>query len=304
MDALAGLAGGRAPVGLVYGSGFEDRTGLLDALALRYAILGNATRTVEAVKRPASLAALCAHAGIAHAAPERIAGPAGAWLEKRAGGSGGAHIRSVPDGASARRGHYMQPWLPGRPVSVAFLANGREARVLGFCEQWTDPAPGQPYRWGGAVRPANLFAPAAEAMTEAAGRVAAAVGLLGLNSIDFLVDGDDCVLLEVNPRPGATLDLFGDVFHQHVEAVRGALGQVPAVAPASAVAVAYARRRVVPPDDFAWPAWTADRQPGGAPVAPGAPLCTVLAEAEDRAAARALVLLRAPAILGLLEAAT
>ena len=39
-------------------------------------------------------------------------------------------------------------------------------------------------------------------------RVAAAMSLVGLNSADFLVDGERFWLLEINPRPGATLDIF------------------------------------------------------------------------------------------------
>jgi predicted ATP-grasp superfamily ATP-dependent carboligase len=140
-------------------------------------------------------------------------------------------------------------------------------------------------------------------MAAAARRLTAAVGLVGLNSADFLVNGEDCVLLEVNPRPGATLDLYGDVFHRHVEAVRGSLGYGSATPPAGAVAVVYCRRPVVLREDFAWPDWAADRQPGAAPAAKGAPLCTVLAEAPDAPAAQALARRRAAAILEMVEAA-
>src|SRR5579872_5588061 len=46
LDALQGLADGRSPVGLVYGSGFERRTFLLDAFARRHIVLGNSPDTV------------------------------------------------------------------------------------------------------------------------------------------------------------------------------------------------------------------------------------------------------------------
>ena len=38
--------------------------------------------------------------------------------------------------------------------------------------------------------------------------LARSLGLRGLNSADFLIEGDNAWLIEINPRPGATLDLF------------------------------------------------------------------------------------------------
>ena len=58
-------------------------------------------------------------------------------------------------------------------------------------------------------------------------RLARAIPLVGLNSADFLVDGDDFRLLEINPRPGATLDIFeppkGSLFALHIAACEGEL---------------------------------------------------------------------------------
>jgi predicted ATP-grasp superfamily ATP-dependent carboligase len=174
--------------------------------------------------------------------------------------------------------------------------------VLGLSAQWADPAPGRPFRYGGAMRPADIPARLGAAMAGAIGRLVSACGLVGMNSADFLVRHDGFHLLEINPRPGATLDVFADAagtcFHLHVQACRGALPPAAPVYPgASAAAVVYAPDRVVLRDSFVWPAWTADRQPPGRPVAADAPLCTVLAEAETADLARALVAARAAAIL-------
>ena len=45
-------------------------------------------------------------------------------------------------------------------------------------------------------------------MTETVELVAQAFRLKGLGSADFLVNGGEARLLEINPRPGATLDIF------------------------------------------------------------------------------------------------
>lgn len=303
---LAELAAERTAAGLVYGSGFEDRPGLLMALQRRYRLLGNSPATVRVVKRPASLAGLCKQAQVPHPPPQSAAGSGGQWLEKRPGASGGVHVRPLAPGAPARRGRYAQEKLPGQPISVVFVADGRRACVLGICVEWPDPAPGQLYRYGGAARPADLAAPLAEALTAASQRLVASTGLVGLNSADFVIDGTSFALLEINPRPGATLDLFtdpaGSVFRLHIEGCQGMLPRaLPRFAPAAAAAVVYARRAVTPPERFAWPDWAADRQPAGHKVAAGAPLCTVLAEAPEAAAARALVARRSVEILARME---
>jgi predicted ATP-grasp superfamily ATP-dependent carboligase len=300
LDGLDRLSAGRVPQGLVYGSGFEDRPGLIATLAERHDLLGNTAATVRAVKRPATLAELCARHDIPHPTLKRDTSDIGGWLEKRAGGSGGAHVRPARPGPPRER--YRQLRVDGDPVSALFLADGRRAVVLGFSAQWADPAPGRPFRYGGAVRPADIPAWLSAAMAGAIALLVPATGLVGMNSADFLVRDDGFHLLEINPRPGATLDLFagaaGTCFHLHVQACRGALPPAaPVYAGAAAAAVVYAPGRLVLRDDFVWPAWTADRQPPGLPVAADAPLCTVLAEAATADRARALVAARAAAIL-------
>jgi predicted ATP-grasp superfamily ATP-dependent carboligase len=288
LPALEDLAAARAPVGLVYGTGFEDRPALLQAVADRYPLLGNSPATVRKVKRPVALAALCRRLGIPHPPMSRDGAGEGPWLEKRAGGSGGGHVRPARQWPISSRRHYLQRQLPGRTIAALVLADGARSIVLGFTEQWAEHAPGLTYRYGGAVRPAEISSQAAAGMTDAIDRIVPEVGLVGLNSADFVLDEDDFHLLEINPRPGATLDVFSadSLFHLHVEASRGRLpAQAPLFTGAKAAAVVYTRRRVVLPPNFGWPPWTADWQPSGVLVRAGEPLCTVLADAEtpDRA---------------------
>jgi predicted ATP-grasp superfamily ATP-dependent carboligase len=105
-------------------------------------------------------------------------------------------------------------------------------------------------------------------------------------------------LIEVNPRPGATLDIFepaeASLFALHVDACRGRLPEnPPSFAGAAAAQTVYARRAIASMPPLAWPAWTADRQPPGTRVDAGAPLCTVLARAEAAGDAKQLVQERA-----------
>ena len=189
---------------------------------------------------------------------------------------------------------YFQRRVPGAPVSVLVLCDGREAQILGTSSQWTTPWPGMSFRFGGAVRPALEMPPELAALGEAATKIARALGLLGLNSVDFLVGAESYHLIEVNPRPGATLDIFADadgaLFAAHLAACRGHLPARPLVfTKAAATAIAYAPRELPSMPALAWPDWCKDRQRPGTYLRAGDPVCTVSAEAGSASAARALV---------------
>jgi predicted ATP-grasp superfamily ATP-dependent carboligase len=304
LDALDRLADGRAPMGLVYGSGFERRTSLLRAFAQRHTLLGNPPDVVGRTANPIVFAELCRRVHVPHPEIRDTAAPDGDWLEKRAGGAGGGHIRVATRGRAPRHGHYLQRRVAGRPISALFLADGRRSLVLGFSEQWADPAPGRPFRYGGAVQPAALAAAEASGMAEAIERLIPLIGLVGLNSADFLARGGEFDLLEINPRPGATLDVYSDLegalFHLHVQACRGWLPDVPPpFATAAAAAIVYVPRACTLPEGFVWPDWIADRQPSGIMVPAEGPLCTVHARTENAATARMLVRERSTAMLRL-----
>jgi predicted ATP-grasp superfamily ATP-dependent carboligase len=299
-QALAALVACQGePLGLVYGSGFEHQPHVLAELARDYRLLGNPPEVIARTKDPQFFAELCRALAIPHPEIRVAPAPDEHWLEKKAGGAGGVHIRQVRPGQRPRPGYYLQRRVAGRAVSAAFLADGREALVLFFSAQWTAPAAAAPFRFGGAVRPAALSPEWQEQLTAPVRRLAAALGLVGLNSADFLIQDNApphapgaFSLLEINPRPGATFDLAGaEAFRWHLEACLGRLPtKLPAYPDAAASGVVYTRRPVRLSARFSWPGWCSDRPAGGATCDEDAPFCTVHAKA--RTAGRALALLR------------
>jgi predicted ATP-grasp superfamily ATP-dependent carboligase len=300
LASLDRLAEGRQVIGVVAGTGFEDRPNLLGSIAARHVLLGNAPGVVAAMKDPFRFAETCARAGVPHPEVRRDRPAGGPWLHKRAGGSGGVHVAASTRRTAARPDRYYQRRVAGEPISAAFLATGGACRVLGLSRQWPDPAPNRPFRYGGASRPAPVIATRATEIGDAVARLVSHTGLCGLNSADFLVRQDGFDLLEVNPRPGATLDIIPglNMFRLHIDACLGVLpDESPAWPGAAAAATVYAQADICLPAGFAWPAWAADRQPPGEPVPRGAPLCTVLAEAADADTAERMVRDRATEIL-------
>jgi len=295
LAALEALASAKQPIGVVCGTGFEDRPHLLARIAERWRLLGNDPDVVATVKDPDTFGALCRHCDIAHpeTRPSPPADPAG-WLAKRRGGAGGSHIAMKAKPNAAHGDYYFQRATAGEPVSAQFLADGRRAVVLGFSTQWSSPTPARPFRYGGAVQPAALASRVADALTRAVERLAQAVPLTGLNSADFLVDRDEFRLLEINPRPGATLDIFepaeGSLFALHIAACEGELSAAPpCIDGARVAAIVYAERDIASFPALRWPDWAADRPRLGTAIKIGEPLCTVNATAATAAAAKALV---------------
>lgn len=304
LTALDSLAAGRNPMGIVCGTGFEDRPEFLDCLGQNWPLFGNPAETVKRIKDAASLAKSCERLAIPHPRWSNAPPTAANWLRKRRGGSGGLHVGATRDAAGD---HYWQEQVAGASISALVLGGEGAAMVLGLSAQWPDPLADAPFRYGGAVRPPGLAAPIETALEDAARAIVEANRLVGLNSVDFLVDDEDWHLIEVNPRPGATLDIFddekGSLFNLHLEACRGRLPtEKPLFQGAAAAAIVYARRDLPRMPEFDWPDWTADRQPPGTAIATGAPICTVLARGNHPAEARRLVMERGSTIRAALEA--
>lgn len=292
------------PVSLICGTGFEDRPDLLGILAQGRRYLGNSPAAIRATKDPQAFFALADRLGIPH--PEtRLAPPADlrGWLVKRVGASGGWHIRPAR-GAERRSGCYFQRFVAGRPVSALFLADGTAAMVLGFSAQWpAEDVPGANYLFGGAVQPAAIPDAMAVAIEGHVNRLSAALGLVGLNSADLLVRDDGYDLIEVNPRPGATLDIHdpGGTMGLFALHCRACEGDLPAAwrgpATARATTILYAPDLLYIPKAFDWPDWAHDLPQGASVIDRGAPVCTVLADGPTAAEAERKVRARADAVL-------
>lgn len=310
IDALADYAGNRS-LGIVLGSGFEDAPELMARIAARHRLIGAGSGTVAVLKDPLLFSALCERLSVPH---PRVTTTAvtdrAAWVIKRSGGSGGSHIRSATAGA-APPGHYFQARVPGRACALNFLADGRDVAVLSVTEQWSRPSAVRPFRFAGAVAPGRDEAPVLpptmlDAITGAVARLTEATALRGLASADLAIDGADWWLLEINPRPGATLDALDrrptPLLTAHVEA---SLGRLPRLDPppvdAAGSEICYAARRYasVPPLD--WPDFARDRPRAGSRVARDTPFCTVTANDRDSAAVRDTLRERAGSIAALLE---
>jgi predicted ATP-grasp superfamily ATP-dependent carboligase len=283
-------AASQPPIGLVLGTGFEDDPDLIARLAGDFRILGCSAETVRRTKEPAGFSARLAERGIRHPETSRERPAiANGWLVKRRGGSGGIHVHPLREGETVHRHAYFQRAVEGITISAAVISGEKDVAVA-WSHQWTNPAPRMPYRYGGAVGALHLGDELEAKLMHDILELLPAFDLRGLVSFDFMIcEGAEPLLIEINPRPGATVDVLDDsrgtLFRAHVEASlsRPTLRQTieeweqPL---ARAAAYLYADRGPLTVSPTDWPDWVSDRPSGPCRIRKYQPVCTVITEAE------------------------
>jgi predicted ATP-grasp superfamily ATP-dependent carboligase len=224
--------------GWVPGGGFEGAPELLEAGGAALPCLAMAADDVRRLRRPDEFFGTLDRLRIGHPAvtatpPARADG----WLAKRAGGSGGLHVRPAAEAAADPSPPpddlYFQREQPGTPMSALFVADGERAAVVAINRLLIATLGGSRHAYAGAIGP--VCAPALERRLDAAlAALVPAFALRGLASLDFVADAQGHPwLLEINPRPSASMALHagawpGGLVRAHVEAVRGRLPPGPA----------------------------------------------------------------------------
>ncbi|WP_246666253.1 ATP-grasp domain-containing protein [Aquamicrobium sp. LC103] len=293
IEALDELAGDEPPVAVVCGSGFERRPEIVDEIARRYPLAGNSASTIRRIKDPHLFAADCAELGIPHPEHrwERPADPE-SWVSKQAGAAGGGHIRRADSGEDLP-GIYFQRFVAGESISALFIGDGRNASIVGFSRQWTAPTPQTPYRYGGAVRLRRFNRHEAALIESWLSGLTRRAGLVGLCSADFIRSRGSYRLVEINPRPGATLDIFDSeaapLIEAHLQASRSAPHALPRFRDCMASIIVYADKPVERFPSFSWPEWAADHQSPGTTLSAGDPICTAFASGRSALAAQRAV---------------
>ena len=315
LAALRALALRGDVAGWVAGSGFDGLPALLEQGAEVLPLIGTAAHAVRRVRDPTAFFGFLESSRIGHPATRFSAPPDGTgWLWKNASGTGGWHIRQCPLRPEIQLpgGGYFQRRVPGRAMSASFIANGRDACVLGFNEQIVRSAGAHPFVFCGVVGPVPLGDAVARDLTRALRLLAAEFSLCGLGSLDFMLDGDAVALLEINPRPSASMALYAQslprgVMAAHVRACRHAELPTPTRTqpPVQGNEIVFARARIAL--DGAAAARLADLTfchdlPAADSVFDAdEPVCSVSAAGADPAAVRTQLSQRREAILTTLE---
>jgi len=298
---------------VIYGAGLENRPELVARLAAGRTLLGCTPPTLRRVRDPAALGASLRAAGFAFpltfsgGEAVELADRTRRWLRKPLRGGGGRGVREWRGGRLSGD-VIVQERISGLPCSAAAVADGRSAALLGVSEQLIGRRAlgARGWMWCGNVVPPRLPALEQHALSDAAqaicAHLASAFSLRGVFGVDLIWDGAQAWVVEVNPRPVASLETIDAAhgvrsFAAHLEACAGRLpaaGTGPSGAAGKAVLFATEDLRVSDTNGWAARGIRDVPHPGEA-IAAGRPICTlvatgrspetVLADLEARAAA-------------------
>lgn len=238
LEALRGIAARGDADGWIAGSGFESRPDLLERGAALLPLIGTRPEAQRRLRDPASFFAALESLEVDY--PDtRIEPPAQpeGWLAKDAGSSGGWHVQPAAEAAAATASpgataRYWQRQVAGTPMSATFVANGRAAVVLGFNRLLTRRVGTREHVFRGVIGPVEIDPSVELTVRGHIDRLAAAFHLRGLCSLDFMLDGTQVYVLEVNARPPGSMCLYASrrpsLMRAHVRSsLRGRLPASP-----------------------------------------------------------------------------
>lgn len=126
-------------------------------------------------------------------------------------------------------GYFLQEYVEGRPLSVSVLSTGSDAMPISVNEilvgkKWLGQ--GREFGYCGNVTPYETRFK--RQMFDIARELVPALGLVGHNGIDFIVNKEGPMVLEVNPRFTGAVDSVElatgeNLFKAHVDAINGKL---------------------------------------------------------------------------------
>jgi predicted ATP-grasp superfamily ATP-dependent carboligase len=299
---VTGFSGGNSPETLIYlvaeyasnnpdlsvliGSGFEECPELLMQLEQRFSVIGNHSGIIRQLKDPTVFFKKLEELALPY--PEYITDVnqvfSGEFLIKSKGDAGGGHIKHFKNHKSLAPGTYLQALLRGNNYSATFIADGQSFHVLGFNETWVSKD-NCDFTFAGAVSNVSLPNKLRQKVTDAIRQLVVEYELKGLCGLDFIVDDSgQYSILEVNPRPTATFELYenqGSLFPRHIAAFHGKMKKPELDQSLSrALGLLYAGKSITIPC-LNWPEWVTDRPNMGKHIARGEPVCTVHAEGHD-----------------------
>jgi predicted ATP-grasp superfamily ATP-dependent carboligase len=283
--ALVALAREVEADAVVYGAGLENRPDLVASLAAGRELLGTPAELLPAVRDPWTL-------GEVVRVPETVRAATGdGWLRKPLRGGGGRGIRRWT-GGRLRPAEILQRRVDGLSCSAVAVGNGRDAVVLGITEQLH-----RGYAWIGNATLAHVGI--AEELRTACEAVVARFGVRGAFGVDAIWDGRELWVLEVNPRPPASLELFGPgTFALHVRGARGERldGPLPTLCDKVKLVLFADRDIRAPALDWWPPGLVRDIPHSGEAIRRGQPLCTLVGS-RDLAAEGARLLAALPEVV-------
>jgi predicted ATP-grasp superfamily ATP-dependent carboligase len=317
------------PVGpWCYTGAIENHPDLIERITATRPLAGNSAAVVRRVRAPATLATALADAGLRFPAtfPTAENVPTdGSFIMKPRSSAGGHGIVRWTRGSAVGRdwrsgAHCWQRWVDGLPMAAAYCLGKEAATLLGASRQllgaaWCHAAP---YAYCGSVGMPleGLHDRVRDELLRLGRLLAESFGLVGTVGVDFILGADDSItVIEVNPRPTASMELVERETGASIAAAHlDACGFQSPITPAASKSVGHWSKAILfAPDDLTidaslldrldrltrpwthddgWPALADIPQPGQT-IMRGRPILTLFARGETSEGSLARLVARA-----------
>jgi len=256
----------KAPPGpWMYTGGLENHPKLVAELARQRPLWGNDAGVLRKVRDPVRLAETLREAGLPVLEVRTEPPPTDTrdrWLVKPLRGAGGNGIRVWDGSRRIRNDVYYQQFKHGESVSAVFACGGEEMMFFESSRQlvgvpWLNA---NRFSYCGSIHRAVISEKVVGSLSEIARLVASRFQLAGLFGIDFIGTNDAAMLVEVNPRYTASMELAEfrtgfTLMHWHQQAFQGSFTtyrHFPRGGPNLGKAIYFAPRSLLFPDDGPW----------------------------------------------------
>ncbi|MCX7096878.1 MAG: methenyltetrahydromethanopterin cyclohydrolase [Methylococcales bacterium] len=264
----------------IYGSGFEYHPESLRYLESRLQMLGNLSDTFISVHNKPFFFACLDRLGIPHPAVSFVAPDRGQhWLIKPIVGHGGVGIRRYSPNVFVDADVYWQKYQTGKVYSVLFMTDGIDVRVIGFNTQSAiNLSEDQEFTFSGLINHCDLSDGQKQQIVDCLKPLVSEFLLKGLNSLDFIGLDGRVFILEINPRPSASMQLYGaDLLLRHIQACLGKLADwACSTEDYTGYQIVYANQDMVIPKNFEWPPGCMDTPEAGSRCNKGQPICSII----------------------------
>jgi len=270
---------------IIYGSGLENQLPTLQYLEKNFTILGNSSSVFSTIQNKSNFFLQLKNFGIRHPevsfyTPDKPHN----WLIKPLKGEGGVGVKRYIESAEKLDDCYWQKYCEGFAKSVLFVANGEDYQIMGVHQQYISQSVYGDFLFSGLINQLEINKELQQQLNDILTDLVPEFALKGINSLDFIESDGQCFVLEINPRPSASLNLYSsNLFSVHINIFLGdgELNSINRLSSCQAYKIIFAEEDMTLEHAIDWPGWVSDRPQKGAIIHTGMPICSIIADGQN-----------------------
>jgi len=288
---------------VIYGSGLECHLSTLEFLEKKLTVLGNTLDVYQSAQNSVYFFLKLKKLEILY--PDTLFQPPKEgcnWLIKPVQGEGGLEIKRMDGKGKASNLCYWQQYIAGVSMSVLFIATENDYKIIGFNKQLLTQVEGSEFIFSGVLSQLTVNNEIVKTISFWLDKLITEFDFKGINSLDFIVNDGCCYMLEINPRPSASMQLYADdILSEHIACFyTNKISQSIALKTYRAYKIIFAEKKMVL-KNIKWPLWVVDIPEIASIIHIGMPICSIIAGGKNEQQVEDLLLSRQQQLMNLIN---